>query len=72
MTRPCAWSDACSRFASDAASIGPITLENKWKKYDIDLAGKDLKKIIGGFCWAASRDDNPNGFVLYLDEIRFE
>ncbi len=57
---------------SDAASIGPITLEKKWVKHTIDLAGKDLTKIIGGFCWATSKDNNPNGFVMYLDEIRYE
>jgi hypothetical protein len=57
---------------SDAASIGPIVLEKTWKKHTIDLAGKDLQKIIGGFCWAASRDKNPEGFTLFLDEIRFE
>ena len=57
---------------SDAQSIGPITLEKTWKKYTIDLADKNMQHIVGGFCWSASRDDNPNGFTLYLDEIRFE
>jgi len=57
---------------SDAQSIGPITLTKDWKKYTIDLADKNLTHVIGGFCWAASRDDNPNGFTLYLDEVRFE
>lgn len=57
---------------SDASSIGPIDLTKEWKKYTIDLADKNLSKIIGGFCWAASRDDNMDGFDLFLDEIRFE
>lgn len=57
---------------SDAQSIGPVELTKDWKKYTIDLAGKDLTHIIGGFCWSASRDDNPNGFTIYLDEVRFE
>lgn len=57
---------------SDAQSIGPIDLTKEWKRYTIDLAGKDLKNIIGGFCFSASRDDNPKGYTLYLDEIRFE
>lgn len=57
---------------SDAASIGPVTLTKEWKKYTIDLSDKNLSKIVGGFAWAASGDDNPDGFVLYLDEIRFE
>lgn len=57
---------------SDSQSIGPIELTKDWKKYTIDLDGKDLKHIIGGFCFSASKDDNPNGYTLYLDEIRFE
>ncbi|HVO33385.1 MAG TPA: hypothetical protein VMU17_05665 [Elusimicrobiota bacterium] len=57
---------------SDSASIGPVTLTKEWKKYTIDLADKNLSHIVGGFCWSASRDDNPNGFVIYLDEIRYE
>jgi hypothetical protein len=57
---------------SDSASIGPVSLTKDWKKYTIDLADKNLSHIVGGFCWSASRDDNPNGFVIYLDEIRYE
>lgn len=57
---------------SDSASIGPITLTKEWKKYTIDLADKNLSHIVGGFCWSASRDDNPTGFVIFLDEIRYE
>lgn len=57
---------------TDSQSIGPEVLTKEWKKYTIDLADKDLSKIIGGFCWSASRDDNPEGFTMFLDEIRFE
>jgi hypothetical protein len=57
---------------SDSASIGPVVLTKDWKKYTIDLADKNLSHIVGGFAWSASRDDNPNGFALYLDEVRFE
>jgi hypothetical protein len=57
---------------SDSQSIGPIDVTKDWKKYTIELADKDLKHIIGGFCFSASRDDNPKGYTLYLDEIRFE
>lgn len=57
---------------SDSASIGPIELTTKWTQYTIDLGGKDLQKIIGGFCFAWPRDDNPDGFVVYLDDIRYE
>jgi hypothetical protein len=57
---------------SDGASVGPIVLTKDWKKYTIDLADKQMTHIIGGFAWSASHDDNPDGFDLYLDEIRFE
>ena len=57
---------------SDSAVVGPIELTNKWEQYSIDLAGKDLSYIIGGFCFAASKDDNSQGFVIYLDDIMYE
>ena len=57
---------------SDAAGIGPAMLTNEWKEYEIDLRGKDLSHIIGGFCLSANADDNPDGFVIYLDDIRYK
>jgi len=57
---------------TDSASIGPVTLTQDWKQYTIDLSGKSLVHIIGGFAWSASRTDNPQGFSIYLDNIRFE
>lgn len=57
---------------SDAQSIGPIDLTKDWKKYTIDLTDKNLTHIVGAFAWSASKDDNQNGFTIYLDEIRFE
>jgi len=57
---------------SDSAAVAPVTLTKDWKKYTIDLADKNMSHIIGGYGLSASRDDNPNGFVIYLDEIRFE
>jgi len=58
---------------SDSASIGPVKLSKEWKQYEIDLRGKDLSYIIGGFCWATNIDvNNPEGIIFYLDEIRYE
>ena len=57
---------------SDTIGIGPIALTAEWKKYEIDLTGVELFYISGGFVFAASRMDNPDGFVVYLDEIRYE
>ena len=57
---------------SGAAAIGPMTLTKEWKEYAIALEGQELSNIAGGFCVSMSRDNNPNGATLYLDNIRFE
>ncbi|MFA5317835.1 MAG: hypothetical protein WC369_10505 [Dehalococcoidales bacterium] len=57
---------------TDTASIGPLTLTADWKEYIIDLTGKDLTYISGGFCWAASAADNPDGFTIYFDDVYYE
>jgi len=57
---------------SDSAGIGPVVLTKEWKQYTIDLSGKDLSYIIGGFCWSSNLEVNPEGAVFYLDEIRYE
>ncbi len=57
---------------SDSAAIGPVVLNKEWTQYSIDLKGKDMSYIIGGFCWAANIDVNPEGATFYLDEIKFE
>ena len=57
---------------SDSAGIGPVVLTNDWQQYTIDLAGKDLSSISGGFCWATNLDVNPEGALFYLDEIKYE
>ncbi|KPK97322.1 MAG: hypothetical protein AMJ95_09590 [Omnitrophica WOR_2 bacterium SM23_72] len=57
---------------SDAVSIGPVILNKEWTQYTIDLRGKDMTSIIGGFCWATNIDVNPEGATFYLDEIKYE
>ena len=57
---------------SDNASVGPVILSTEWQQYSIDLKGKDLSYISGGFCWATNVDVNPEGAVFYLDEIKYE
>ncbi|MCK4912675.1 MAG: hypothetical protein KAS05_03030 [Candidatus Omnitrophica bacterium] len=60
-------------FDSDSASLSQVQLTKEWKQYEIDLRGKDLSYIIGGFCWSTSIDVNdPEGIVFYLDEIKYE
>ena len=57
---------------SGAAAIGPLTLSPAWKQYAIPLDDQELSSIAGGFCLTLSRTDNPDGAVIYLDDIRFE
>ncbi len=57
---------------SDTVSIGPVILTKQWKEYTIDLRGKDLSYISGGFEWVANVDGNPHHCTFYLDDIRFE
>lgn len=57
---------------SDTAGIGPLILTTEWKQYEIDLSGRDLSHIIGGFCLATNIDVNPDGAVFYLDDIKYE
>lgn len=57
---------------SDSATIGPVLLNKEWTQYTIDLKGKDMSYIIGGFAWSTNVDNNPDGAAFYLDEIKFE
>jgi hypothetical protein len=57
---------------SDSMGMGPVVLTTEWKQYSVDLTDVDLSYISGGFCLSASKMDNPDGFVIYLDDIRFE
>jgi hypothetical protein len=58
---------------SDTASINSIRLSKEWQQYEIDLRGRDLSYVIGGFGWATSIDVNdPEGIVFYIDEIKYE
>ena len=57
---------------SDIAGIGPVMLTQEWKQYEIDLSGKDISYISGGFCWSSNLDVNPDGVIFYLDDIKYE
>ncbi|MGE0268530.1 MAG: hypothetical protein AB7S78_08765 [Candidatus Omnitrophota bacterium] len=57
---------------SDKIVIGPVILSDQWKEYSIDLQGKDLSYISGGFAWTTEVAVNPESCVFFLDEIKFE
>ncbi len=54
-------------------TVGRICLSREWKEYYIDLRGKDLSSVIGGFCWSANQRGNPKGkgLTFYIDRIRY-
>ena len=56
---------------SDFVEIGPIRLKKTWRKYTINLKRKNLSRISGGFCVVFSKQDNPNGCVIFIDEIKY-
>src|SRR3989338_7110637 len=51
---------------SDIAGVGPVILTKEWKQYEIDLTGRDLSYVSGGFCWATNLDVNSDGCTFYL------
>lgn len=57
---------------TDTAVIGPVILTNEWQEYTVDLRGKDLAYISGGFSWTTNEEVNQEDCVFYLDNIRFE
>jgi hypothetical protein len=52
-----------------ALTTGPVGLGKQWKSYSIDLKGKDLSSVIGGFCAVFNEDNNPSGCVVYVDKV---
>ena len=57
---------------SDVASLTNVKLTKDWKTFSIDLKGKDLRHIIGGFGFLVNKAENPGGMVFYLDDIVYE
>ncbi len=57
---------------SFVATTGGITLGKEWNQYTLDLASQDLTSVIGGFCWIASANSNPDGLTFYVDDIQYE
>jgi hypothetical protein len=58
--------------ARSAASSGPIVLDDIWREYSIDLENLNLSRAKLGFSVSLNRYDNPDGAVIYLDEVRYE
>jgi exo-beta-1,3-glucanase (GH17 family) len=48
-----------------------LTLTQSWQQVTIDLTGRDLSHIVGGYAWVARRSDNPHGATFFLDDISY-
>lgn len=57
---------------SDSAWVGPVKLSKEWNQFRIDLEGKDLRYIAGGFCFIVLANDNPSGCTFYLADVKYE
>jgi exo-beta-1,3-glucanase (GH17 family) len=49
-----------------------VHLTRDWQRYTIDLRGRDLSRVAGGFGLALSAANNPQGAEIFLDEIAYE
>ncbi|MBU1077884.1 MAG: hypothetical protein KKH98_11370 [Spirochaetes bacterium] len=52
-------------------TTGALRLTKKWKLYEIDLSDSQLDEIAGGFSIFMANKLNPNGCVIYLDQIYY-
>lgn len=48
-----------------------VVLTTQWTRYVMDLAGRDLSYVLGGFGWVASDADNPGGAIFFLDDVQY-
>jgi hypothetical protein len=46
-----------------------VALEKNWKTYVINLRGRDLGNVAGGFGWVASSGENKLPLVFYVAEL---
>ena len=46
-------------------------LTTNWTEYCLDLTGKKLTNVVSAFTIVMERAGNPNGAVVYLDDIHF-
>lgn len=58
------------KYYDTASGETTVSLTSDWKQYSIDLEGKDLSRIVTGFCWVAAGQGGQTTF--YLDDIQYE
>ncbi len=48
-----------------------LTLTRNWQRGEIKLPA-NLSNAACGFAWVTTKEDNPNGVVFFLDDMRYE
>ncbi len=51
---------------------GTLTLNKAWTKYELDMSGQDLSRIVNPFSWFGIGSADQVRQVFYLDEIYYE
>jgi hypothetical protein len=50
-----------------------LSLRKGWQRYELDLRGYDLKRVVTPFVFVTDLTHNrPGSFTFYLDDIHFE
>jgi hypothetical protein len=57
---------------SDVISVKNIGLTKEWQMFEVDLKGRKLSHIIGGFCVIFDKYNNPDGATIFIDDIVYE
>jgi hypothetical protein len=58
--------------ARSPASTEWLRLTRDWQRYELDVSGLDLSRVVTPFCFVTSRDYNRGNISFFLDEIYFE
>ncbi len=55
----------------DSVSTNPVVVDlgTDWRQFTIDVGGRDLGHVIGGFMVVTNTTQNPAGLTLFLDDI---
>ena len=53
-------------------STGMIAVGTSWQRHEIDLAGRDLSSVIGGFAVVTSRAQGSESRALFVDDVEID
>lgn len=49
-----------------------FVLTTQWTQYSLDLTGRILGYVLGGFGWVASDAENSGGAIFFMDDIEYQ